>query len=210
MGVGNQAIDERLHGTLIAESAIDLIGNTPIVQLGKVGAGLPCPLVAKLETTNPGGSSKDRPALEMIHAAEQDGLLRPGGTIVEPTSGNTGVGLAIVATHRGYKCVFVTTDKVAPEKIDLLRAYGAEVVVCPVAVAPEDPASYYSTAERLVREIPDSYRPNQYENPNNPLAHEKTTGPEIWRQTSGRVTYFVAGAGTCGTITFTSGFIRLR
>ena len=208
MGVGNQAIDERLHGTLIAESAIDLIGNTPMVQLGKVGAGLPCPLVAKLETTNPGGSSKDRPALEMILAAEQDGLLRPGGTIVEPTSGNTGVGLAIVATHRGYKCVFVTTDKVAPEKIDLLRAYGAEVVVCPVAVAPEDPASYYSTAERLVREIPDSYRPNQYENPNNPLAHEKTTGPEIWRQTSGRVTYFVAGAGTCGTITGTARYLK--
>ena len=208
MGVGNQAIDERLHGTLIAESAIDLIGNTPIVQLGKVGAGLPCPLVAKLETTNPGGSSKDRPALAMILAAEQDGLLRPGGTIVEPTSGNTGVGLAIVAAHRGYKCVFVTTDKVAPEKIDLLRAYGAEVVVCPVAVAPEDPASYYSTAERLVREIPDSYRPNQYENPNNPLAHEKTTGPEIWRQTSGRITHFVAGAGTCGTITGTARYLK--
>ena len=125
--------------------------------------------MAKLETTNPGGSSKDRPALEMILAAERDGLLRPGGTIVEPTSGNTGVGLAIVAAQRGYRCLFVTTDKVAPEKIDLLRAYGAEVIVCPVAVPPEHPASYYSTAERLVREIPDAFRPNQYANPANPL-----------------------------------------
>ena len=208
MGVGNQAEDVRLHGTLIAESAIDLIGNTPMVKLGRVGADLPCPLVAKLETTNPGGSSKDRPALEMILAAERDGLLKPGGTIVEPTSGNTGVGLAIVAAHRGYPCVFVTTDKVAPEKIDLLRAYGAEVIVCPVAVPPQDPASYNSTAERLVQEIPGAYRPNQYDNPNNPLAHEKTTGPEIWRQTAGRVTHFVAGAGTCGTITGVARYLK--
>ena len=154
----------------------------------------------KMETTNPGGSSKDRPALEMILAAERDGLLRPGGTIVEPTSGNTGVGLAIVAAQRGYRCVFVMTDKVAPEKISLLRAYGAEVVVCPVAVAPEDPQSYYSVAERLTAEL-DAFRPNQYANPNNPLAHEKTTGPELWEQTAGRITHFVAGAGTCGTIT---------
>ena len=144
----------------------------------------------------------------MILAAERDGLLRPGGTIVEPTSGNTGVGLAIVAAHRGYQCVFVTTDKVAPEKIDLLRAYGAEVIVCPVAVPPEDPASYYSTAERLVREIPGAYRPNQYDNPTNPLAHEKTTGPEIWRQTAGRITHFVAGAGTCGTITGVARYLK--
>jgi cystathionine beta-synthase len=161
-----------------------------------------------LETTNPGGSTKDRPALEMILAAERDGLLRPGSTIVEPTSGNTGVGLAIVASQRGYKCVFVTTDKVAPEKIDFLRAYGAEVVVCPVAVAPEDPASYYSTAERLVREIPNAFRPNQYANPANPAAHERTTGPEIWAQTAGRVTHFVAGAGTCGTITGTARYLK--
>jgi len=208
MGVGNEASDVRLHGTLIAESAIDLIGNTPMVKLGRIAAGLPCPLVAKLETTNPGGSSKDRPALEMILAAERDGELMPGGTIVEPTSGNTGVGLAIVAAHRGYKCVFVTTDKVAPEKIDLLRAYGADVVVCPVAVPPEDPSSYYSTAERLVRDIPGAYRPNQYANPNNPLSHEKTTGPEIWRQTSGRITHFVAGAGTCGTITGVARYLK--
>jgi cystathionine beta-synthase len=185
----------------IAESVLDLIGDTPLVKLGRIGRELPCPLVAKLETTNPGGSSKDRPALEMVLAAERDGLLQPGGTIVEPTSGNTGIGLAIVAAQRGYRCHFVTTDKVAPEKIDLLRAYGAEVTVCPVAVPPEDPTSYYSTAERLVREIPGAYRPNQYANPANPLSHEKTTGPEIWRQTAGRVTHFVAGAGTCGTVT---------
>lgn len=208
MGIGNSSSDPRLHGTLIADSPLDLIGNTPMVRLGKVGASLPCPLVAKLETTNPGGSSKDRPALEMILAAERDGLLQPGGTIVEPTSGNTGVGLAIVAAHRGYRCVFVTTDKVAPEKVDLLRAYGAEVVVCPVAVPPEDPASYYSTAERLVTELPNAFRPDQYSNPNNPLAHEKTTGPEIWRQTAGRITHFVAGAGTCGTITGTARFLK--
>jgi len=208
MGIGNTSSDPRLHGTLIADSPLDLIGNTPMVRLAKVGAGLPCPLVAKLETTNPGGSSKDRPALEMILAAERDGLLRPGGTIVEPTSGNTGVGLAIVAAHRGYDCVFVTTDKVAPEKVDLLRAYGARVVVCPVAVPPEDPNSYYSTAERLVQEIPGAFRPDQYSNPNNPLAHEKTTGPEIWRQTGGRITHFVAGAGTCGTITGTARYLK--
>ncbi len=204
MGKGNTADDPRLHGTEIADSVIDLIGETPMVKLGHVGQDLPCPLVAKLETTNPGGSSKDRPALEMILAAERDGLLKPGSTIVEPTSGNTGVGLAIVASQRGYQCVFVTTDKVAPEKISFLRAYGAEVVVCPVAVAPEDPASYYSTAERLVREIPGAFRPNQYANPANPAAHQMTTGPEIWRQTGGRVTHFVAGAGTCGTITGTA------
>jgi cystathionine beta-synthase len=199
---------EGLGEPQIAASLLDLIGNTPLVELGHTGRDLRCRLVAKLETTNPGGSSKDRPALEMVLAAEHDGSLRPGGTIVEPTSGNTGVGLAIVAAQRGYKCHFVTTDKVAPEKIDLLRAYGADVTVCPVAVPPEDPASYYSTAERLVREIPDAYRPNQYANPANPLAHEKTTGPEIWRQTAGRVTHFVAGAGTCGTITGVARYLK--
>ena len=136
----------------------------------------------------------------MILAAERDGSLQPGGTIVEPTSGNTGVGLAIVAAQRGYQCVFVMTDKVAPEKVSLLRAYGAEVVVCPVAVAPDDPRSYYRVAERLTQER-NAFRPNQYANPNNPLAHTKTTGPEIWEQTAGRITHFVAGAGTCGTIT---------
>jgi len=184
----------------IAESVLDLVGNTPMVKLRQVGAGLPCPVVAKVEMVNPGGSVKDRPAIAMIDAAERDGLLKPGGTIVEPTSGNTGVGLAIVAAQRGYKCVFVMTDKVAPEKVDLLRAYGAKVVVCSVAVPPEDPDSYYSTAARLVKEIPGAYQPSQYHNPINPQSHYDTTGPEIWNQTDGRVTHFVAGAGTGGTI----------
>ena len=159
----------------IADSVIELIGNTPLVRMPKVAGDLPCDFAIKLELTNPGGSSKDRPALAMIEAAEEAGLLKPGGTIVEPTSGNTGVGLAIVANQRGYKCVFVMTDKVAPEKVDLLRAYGAEVVVCPVAVPPEDPQSYYSTAERLVSEIPGAFRPDQYSNQVNPESHYRTT-----------------------------------
>ena len=192
----------------VAESVLDLIGNTPMVQLPRVGAGLPCPVVAKLETTNPGGSSKDRPAVTMIDEAEKAGLLKPGGTIVEPTSGNTGVGLAIVAAQRGYKCVFVMTDKVSSEKVSLLEAYGARVVVCPVAVAPDDPRSYYSTAERLVNEVPDAYRPDQYHNQANPQAHYESTGPEIWQQTRGRVTHFVAGAGTGGTITGVGRFLK--
>jgi len=184
----------------VADSPLELIGNTPMVRLGKIGAGLRCDLLAKLETTNPGGSSKDRPALTMVEAAERDGLLGPGSTIIEPTSGNTGVGLAIVAAQRGYSCIFVMSDKMAPEKIDLLRAYGAEVVVCPTAVAPDHPDSYYSTAERLTKETPNSFRPDQYSNPNNPRAHYERTGPEIYAQTKGRVTHFVAGAGTGGTI----------
>ena len=192
----------------IAASVLDLVGNTPLVRLRRVGDGLPCPVVVKAEMLNPGGSVKDRPAIAMLDAAEREGLLEPGGTIVEPTSGNTGVGLAIVAAQRGYRCVFVMTDKVAPEKVDLLRAYGAEVVVCPVAVAPEDPASYYSTAERLVNEIPGAYRPNQYHNPVNPQAHYESTGPEIWRQTDGSVTHFVAGAGTGGTITGVGRYLK--
>lgn len=192
----------------IAESALDLIGNTPLVRLPKIGAGLPGDLVAKLEFTNPGGSSKDRPAVTMIDAAEEAGLLKPGGTIIEPTSGNTGVGLAIVAAQRGYKTIFVMTDKVSPEKVDLLRAYGAEVVVCRLAVPPEDPNSYYSTAERLVSETPGAYRPNQYDNQHNPRAHYETTGPEIWRQTDGRITHFVAGAGTGGTISGVAKYLK--
>ncbi len=209
MPFGNDSSDARLHGTAIADSVIDLIGDTPLVRLKQISAaeGIECVLAMKMETTNPGGSSKDRPALEMILAAERDGLLQPGGTIVEPTSGNTGVGLAIVAAQRGYRCVFVMTDKVAPEKISLLKAYGAEVVVCPVAVAPEDPQSYYSVAERLTREL-GAFRPNQYANPNNPLAHTNTTGPELWQQTGGRITHFVAGAGTCGTITGTARYLK--
>ncbi len=209
MAWGNDAADVRLHGTEIAESVIDLIGRTPLVRLKRISEleNIPSVLTMKMETTNPGGSSKDRPALEMILAAERDGLLQPGGTIVEPTSGNTGVGLAIVAAQRGYTCVFVMTDKVAPEKVSLLRAYGAEVVVCPVAVAPDDPTSYYMVAERLTNEL-HAFRPNQYANPNNPLSHQKTTGPELWQQTGGRITHFVAGAGTCGSITGTARYLR--
>ena len=192
----------------IADSVLDLIGNTPMVRLRRVTEGIACPVVAKVEVTNPGGSVKDRPAIAMIDAAERAGLLQPGGTIIEPTSGNTGVGLAIVAAQRGYRCVFVMTDKVSPEKVALLQAYGAEVVVCPVAVPPDDPESYYSTAERLVNETPGAFRPNQYANPVNPQSHYDTTGPEIWRQTDGRITHFVAGVGTGGTITGVARYLK--
>jgi cystathionine beta-synthase len=186
-----------------ADSILDLVGNTPLVRLRRISAaeGLRCTLLAKVETVNPGGSVKDRVAIAMVDAAERAGLLQPGGTIVEPTSGNTGAGLAIVAAQRGYRCIFVMSDKMSDEKVALLRAYGADVVVCPTAVPPEDPRSYYSTAERLVRETPGAFRPDQYSNPANPTAHEQTTGPEIWEQTRGRVTHFVAGVGTGGTIT---------
>jgi cystathionine beta-synthase len=194
----------------IADSLLDLVGNTPLVRLGRVGAGLECDLVAKLETTNPGGSVKDRPAIAMIDAAEREGLLVPGGTIVEPTSGNTGVGLAIVAAQRGYGCIFVMSDKMSPEKIALLRAYGAEVVVCPTAVPPDHPDSYYSVADRLTRETPNAFRPDQYSNPHNPEEHARSTGPEIWRQTAGRVTHFVAGVGTGGTITGVARFLKAQ
>ncbi|MGH9184379.1 MAG: cystathionine beta-synthase [Acidimicrobiales bacterium] len=203
-------MDELPSQPQIYESPLDLVGNTPLVRLGRVAADLSCPIVAKLEFLNVGGSVKDRPALAMIDAAEREGLLQTGGTIVEPTSGNTGVGLAIVAAQRGYRCIFVVTDKVAPEKVRLLEAYGAEVVVSPVAVAPEDPTSYYSVAERLVREIPGAFRPNQYGNDWNPWAHEQSTGPEIWRQTAGRVTHFVAGVGTGGTITGVGRFLKSK
>jgi len=187
----------------IADSLLDLVGNTPLVRLRRVAAaaGLTCDLVAKVELFNPGGSVKDRPAVAMIDAAEREGLLLPGGTIVEPTSGNTGVGLAIVAAQRGYQCIFVMSDKMSDEKVALLRAYGAEVVVCPTAVPPEHPDSYYSVADRLTRETPNAFRPDQYSNPHNPAEHERSTGPEIWRQTDGRITHFVAGVGTGGTIT---------
>lgn len=199
---------DELPQPVIADSLLDLVGNTPLLRLHKVTAGLQCQIVVKLEMLNPGGSVKDRPAITMIDAAEREGLLKPGGTIIEPTSGNTGVGLAIVAAQRGYRCIFVMTDKVAPEKIALLRAYGSEVVVCPVAVEPDDPQSYYSVAERLVAETPGAFRPNQYDNKWNPWAHEQTTGPEIWRQTAGRVTHFVAGVGTGGTISGVARFLK--
>ena len=181
-----------------------------MVRLGRVGRGLACDLVAKVELFNPGGSVKDRPAVAMIDAAERDGQLQPGGTIVEPTSGNTGVGLAIVAAQRGYGCIFVMSDKMSDEKVALLRAYGAEVVVCPTAVPPEHPDSYYSVADRLTRETPNAFRPDQYSNPHNPAEHERSTGPEIWRQTDGRVTHFVAGVGTGGTITGVGRYLKAQ
>jgi len=196
----------------VADSILDLVGDTPLVRLRRIAEaeGLRCQLLAKVETTNPGGSVKDRVAISMIDAAEEEGLLEPGGTIVEPTSGNTGAGLAIVAAQRGYRCIFVMSDKMSDEKVALLRAYGAEVVVCPTAVPPEDPRSYYSTAERLVRETPGAFRPDQYSNQANPRAHERTTGPEVWRQTAGRVTHFVAGVGTGGTITGVARYLKAQ
>src|SRR6201995_5247411 len=169
----------------IARHISELIGNTPLVQLNSVVAAGSGRVVAKVEYLNPGLSSKDRIAVKMIDAAEASGELRPGGTIVEPTSGNTGVGLALVAQRRGYKCVFVCPDKVSEDKRNTLKAYGAEVVVCPTAVAPEHPDSYYNVSDRLVREIPDAWKPNQYANPQNPESHYQTTGPELWRQTEG-------------------------
>ncbi len=191
-----------------AESIVDLVGNTPLVRLNAVTDGIACTVLVKLEYFNPGGSSKDRIATRIIDAAEQSGALRPGGTIVEPTSGNTGVGLALVAQQRGYRCVFVVPDKVGQDKIDVLTAYGAEVVVTPTSVAPDSPDSYYSVSDRLTREIPGAYKPNQYENPNGPRSHQETTGPEVWRDTDGRVTHFVAGVGTGGTITGTGRFLK--
>ncbi|MEK7295693.1 MAG: cystathionine beta-synthase, partial [Actinomycetota bacterium] len=185
---------------MIYDSIVDLIGNTPLLRLKKIAAGLPADVVVKVEYLNPGGSVKDRIAVRMVDAAEEAGLLAPGGTIVEPTSGNTGIGLALVAQQRGYKCVFVCPDKVSPDKIAVLRAYGAEVVTCPTAVDPEDPTSYYSVSARLTREIPGAWKPDQYSNPNNALSHYETTGPEIWKDTDGKVTHVVAGVGTGGTI----------
>ncbi|HEX8939406.1 MAG TPA: cystathionine beta-synthase [Candidatus Limnocylindrales bacterium] len=196
-----------------AESILDLVGRTPLVRLRRVTRDLgPLdrqPLVlAKLEMLNPGGSVKDRIGLPMIEAAEQAGLLRPGGTIIEPTSGNTGHGLAIAAALKGYRCIFVMADKQSAEKQALLRAYGAEVVLCPTNVPPESPESYYSVAARLARDIPGAFKPDQYWNRENPRAHEATTGPEIWQQTEGRVTHFVAGVGTGGTITGAARYLR--
>lgn len=191
-----------------ARTVTDLVGNTPLVKLNRVTDGIRATVLAKVEYFNPGGSSKDRIAANIIDAAERDGLLRPGGTIVEPTSGNTGVGLALVAQQRGYRCVFVVPDKVAEDKRAVMRAYGAEVVVTPTNVAPEDPQSYYNVSDRLVSEIPGAFKPNQYANPNGPRSHYESTGPEIWRDTDGRVTHFVAGVGTGGTITGTGRFLR--
>ncbi|SCF33943.1 cystathionine beta-synthase [Micromonospora matsumotoense] len=183
------------------DNVVDLIGNTPLVRLRNVTEGIGATVLAKVEYLNPGGSVKDRIALRMVEDAEVAGLLKPGGTIVEPTSGNTGVGLALVAQLKGYHCVFVCPDKVSQDKQDVLRAYGAEVVVCPTAVAPEDPRSYYNVSDRLAREIPGAWKPDQYSNPANPRSHYETTGPELWKQTGGGLTHFVTGVGTGGTIT---------
>ncbi|NUP50476.1 MAG: cystathionine beta-synthase [Catenulispora sp.] len=191
-----------------AESMVDLVGDTPLVKLNNVTKGLQATVLAKVEYFNPGGSVKDRIALRMIEAAERSGALKPGGTIVEPTSGNTGVGLAIVAQQKGYKCVFVCPDKVSTDKINVLRAYGAEVVVCPYAVAPEHPDSYYNVSDRLVREIPGAWKPDQYSNPENPASHYHSTGPELWEQTDGKITAFVAGVGTGGTISGTGRYLK--
>ncbi|MBQ1083961.1 MULTISPECIES: cystathionine beta-synthase [unclassified Nocardiopsis] len=192
----------------VHDSLIDLVGDTPLVRLRKVTEGLAPTILAKVEYFNPGGSVKDRIALRMVEAAEKSGELKPGGTIVEPTSGNTGIGLALVAQEKGYRCVFVCPDKVGPDKLSVLRAYGAEVVVCPTTVAPEHPESYYSVSDRLAAEIPGAWKPNQYENENNPESHYHSTGPEIWDQTEGRITHFVAGIGTGGTISGTGRYLK--
>ena len=198
-----------------AESILDLVGGTPLVRLTRVtrdlGPSDAQPLIlAKLETMNPGGSVKDRIGLPMIEAAERAGLLKPGGTIIEPTSGNTGHGLAIAAVLKGYRCIFVMADKQSPEKQALLRAYGADVVLCPTNVEPESPESYYSVAARLARDIPGAYKPDQYWNMENPAAHERTTGPEIWEQTEGRITHLIASAGTGGTISGIARFLKAQ
>jgi len=190
------------------DNVVEIIGNTPLVRLNSVTEGIAATVLAKVEYFNPGGSVKDRIALRMVEDAEKAGLLATGGTIVEPTSGNTGVGLALVAQLRGYRCVFVCPDKVSEDKQDVLRAYGAEVVVCPTAVAPEDPRSYYNVSDRLAREIPGAWKPDQYSNPANPRSHYEQTGPEIWEQTGGKITHFVAGVGTGGTITGVGRFLK--
>jgi cystathionine beta-synthase len=187
---------------------LELIGNTPLVKINRITKDIPATILAKIETVNPGNSIKDRMALKMIEDAEKAGKLKPGYTIIEGTSGNTGMGLAIVAVIKGYKCIFTSTDKQSKEKFDALRAFGAEVVVCPTNVEPEDPRSYYSVSSRLVKEVPNSWKPNQYDNPSNSLAHYETTGPEIWKQTEGKITHFVCCVGTGGTISGTAKYLK--
>src|SRR5690349_1308906 len=194
----------------IKDSILDAIGHTPLVRLSRLAAGLTPQVVAKVEALNPGGSIKDRVAIALIEAAERDGHLRPGGTIVEPTSGNTGTGLAIAARLKGYRVIAVMPDKMSNEKIDLLRAYGTEVVVAPTDVPPESPQSYYRVADRLAAEIPGAFQPNQYFNMANPQAHYESTGPELWEQTAGKITHLVVGVGTGGTITGTARYLKER
>jgi cystathionine beta-synthase len=195
----------------ICDTILDAIGGTPMVRLNRIPHGIVSGTVlAKLETFNPGNSIKDRMAVKMIEDAERAGLLKPGGTIVEGTSGNTGMGLAIAAVVKGYKCVFTTTDKQSKEKIDALKAFGAEVIVCPTNVDPEDPRSYYSVSSRLVQEVPNSWKANQYDNLSNSAAHYEQTGPEIWDQTDGRVTHLVVGVGTGGTVSGVGRYLKER
>ena len=189
-------------------NVLETIGNTPLVKLNRIVKDLPCTVLAKIETTNPGNSIKDRMALKMIEDAEKDGRLKPGGTIIEGTSGNTGMGLAIAAVIKGYKCIFTTTDKQSKEKVDALKAFGAEVIVCPTDVEPEDPRSYYSVSSKLIAEVPNSWKPNQYDNLSNSQAHYEQTGPEIWEQTEGKITHLVVGVGTGGTICGTAKYLK--
>ncbi|MBS1937866.1 MAG: pyridoxal-phosphate dependent enzyme [Bacteroidetes bacterium] len=192
----------------IHENILGTIGHTPMVKLNRIAADLPCMVLAKVETFNPGNSIKDRMALKMIADAEKSGVLKPGGTIIEGTSGNTGMGLAMAAIIKGYKCIFTTTDKQSKEKVDALRAFGAEVIVCPTNVEPEDPRSYYSVSSRLEKETPNAWKPNQYDNLSNSQAHYESTGPEIWEQTDGKITHLVVGVGTGGTITGTGRYLK--
>ena len=192
----------------ISNNILETIGNTPMVRINNITKDLPCTVLAKIETTNPGNSIKDRMALKMIEDAEKDGRLKPGGTIIEGTSGNTGMGLAIAAIIKGYKCIFTTTDKQSKEKVDALRAFGADVVVCPTDVEPEDPRSYYSVSSRLEKEVPNSWKPNQYDNKSNSTAHYEQTGPEIWEQTEGKITHLIVGVGTGGTISGTGKYLK--
>jgi cystathionine beta-synthase len=191
-----------------AQNILETIGNTPMVKLNKITKDIPALVLAKVETFNPGNSIKDRMALKMIEDAEKDGRLKPGATIIEGTSGNTGMGLAIAAVIKGYKCIFTSTDKQSKEKFDALRAFGAEVIVCPTNVDPEDPRSYYSVSSRLEKEVPNSWKPNQYDNPSNAQAHYESTGPEIWEQTDGKITHLVVGVGTGGTISGTARYLK--
>jgi cystathionine beta-synthase len=195
-------------GPMWKKNILETIGNTPLVQINKITKDLPCTVLAKIETTNPGNSIKDRMALKMIEDAEKQGLIKPGYTIIEGTSGNTGMGLAIAAVIKGYKCIFTTTDKQSKEKFDALKAFGAEVIVCPTDVEPEDPRSYYSVSSRLIKEVPNSWKPNQYDNLSNGAAHYESTGPEIWEQTEGKITHLVVGVGTGGTITGTGRYLK--
>lgn len=192
----------------IKNNILDTIGNTPLIKLNNITKDLPCTVLAKVDYFNPGNSIKDRMAVKMIEVAEKEGKLKPGGTIIECTSGNTGMGLALAAVVKGYKCIFTSTDKQSKEKFDILKAVGAEVIVCPTNVEPDDPASYYSVAKRLAREIPGAYLCNQYDNLANRLAHYETTGPELWRQTDGKITHFVSTAGTGGTVTGTAMYLK--